>query len=187
MRSLFLALSIAGSVSVAHAGLPEGTVVKTAFGRTGFKLTPDGQEGVAILAHRENFNAHSFDVLSIYTTTSPFHGSQAELNIVPFFKGGKETLFLTVSGGADCLLHDFRLLSNPDGVPRLITAEREMGQSYADSETVSFDFYALKINAGGELGWPAFYFEKTGGKKSKGRYCDVGEAFKKELGLSDYR
>lgn len=150
------------------------------------KVTVGKHKIMVLHAHRENFNAHSFEVVSFYET-----GNQ--LNLIPLFSKGKdkdkgeenEEFSLTVGGGADCLLHDFRFVK-PDGKQpaRLIVAERDLGESYADEETVHFTYYDLVDNPDEDaMGKPALYFQAKKKTRSRQHYCDVNEAFDKELHL----
>ena len=93
-----------------------------------------GQKGIIISGHRENYNAHSFEVVSFYITLT-----SGELNIIPFDLNENEIFSLSVSGGADCLLHDFRLLRGNSKTPAtLIKADREFGGTYVNSALVTF-------------------------------------------------
>ncbi|WP_019360450.1 hypothetical protein [Pseudomonas asplenii] len=57
-------------------------------------------------AWRENYNAHGFDVVTFYSSNNDTWG------LVPIFDESRthEKLELTAGGGADCRLHDFRML-----------------------------------------------------------------------------
>lgn len=144
--------------------------------------------GMAVLAHRENFNAHGFDVLTIYQPLPAARGEPATWQIVPAFDERGEHLTFSASGGADCLLRDFRVLQ-PVGRSgaMLVVAERALGESYASPAPVTFRFYRLRRNDAGEVGRPRVYFEFDHAQASARPYCDVGEAFQQELGLKDYR
>jgi len=134
--------------------------------------------GTAVLAHRENFNAHGFDVLTVYL---------ADWQLISVFDSDKEALLLTAGGGADCMLHDFRLVRDRDGAVRLVVAERDFGDGYADTAPVRFKFYALRRNTAGDVGYPTAYFQLTGRSVAKKSYCDVGEAFMEDLHIGPYR
>jgi hypothetical protein len=91
---------------------------------------------------------------------------------------------LRVSGGADCRLHDFRLLKPIGSNPvRLILADRDPGSSYADVANVHFSYFELAKNDDGDPGWPSLYFKLKDTKVSSHQYCDVDEALDKELHL----
>ncbi len=137
------------------------------------------------IAHRENFNAHSFEVVTVYLRSGD---ASRGLDILGFWDKNHEDLTLTVSGGADCLLHDFRLLESVRGAaPMLVVADRRLLTSYANNEPVSFRFYVLKQNTDGLAGEPAYWFDLVETQTSKAAYCDVGAALSRELGLGDYR
>jgi hypothetical protein len=147
----------------------------------------DDESGMAVLARRENFNAHGFDVLTLYLKPAKTEGYGHEWQLLSVFDGGKEALTLTASGGADCLLQDFRLVRHGAGDVTLIVAERDLGSSYADAATVRFKFYALRRNSAGNVGYPLAYFELSNSSVAKKPYCDVGDAFQNELGIGPYR
>jgi hypothetical protein len=163
-----------------------GSLVKVKYGITKADLSGQGLNAMIVLARRENFNAHGFDVLTMYIEDSSV--DRFSWHIIPVFRDEKEELEITIGGGADCLLHDFRLLRNTQShSTQLIIARREMGESYIDEKNVMFEYYELKKNTEKEVGSPLYYFVKIGSIKSKKKYCDVGDAFKKELGLGGYR
>jgi hypothetical protein len=110
------------------------------------------------------------------------------LHLVPLFgsdKGNdKERDEVIANGGADCLLRDFRLVQdNGKASTRLIVAEREFGDSFVSPGTVHFTYYDLTENKDGLVGWPALYFKAVKTADSKQPYCDVNDAFDKELHL----
>lgn len=144
--------------------------------------------GMAVLAHRENFNAHSFDVLTIYQLVAGRPGGPVQWQIVPVMDERGEHLTLSASGGADCLLKDFRLLS-PSAAEgaRLILAERELGESFASPAPVSFRFYRLQRNGEGIAGSPHLFFAFDHEVQAAHPYCDVGEALQRELGVGPDR
>ena len=174
MKKLLVAfLSVASSLAFAA---PEVSSIKISNGVTQVDFVGDGVLDLIISGHRENFNAHSFEVISFYIPV------ENRWNIVPIFENGKEKSQISVSGGADCLLHDFRLLMGGSSNPAtLITADRDMGVSYIDQAKVVFTYYTLVHRE--EVGSPVYGFEKSGSKIAKVKYCDVGDAFKNELGI----
>ncbi|MFL6600464.1 MAG: carbapenem self-resistance protein CarG family protein [Steroidobacteraceae bacterium] len=158
------------------------------YGITKVQLTPDGVRGLLVRARRDNGNAHGFDVLSIYALAHSSEVRDAEFLVLPVWEVGKEgkekeRLELTVSGGADCKLQDFRFLVGPGSDLQLVTAQREFGTSYADAAQVTFTYFSLKHNSAAEIGRPLYYFESTTSSRAKKRYCDVNDAFKQELGF----
>lgn len=146
-----------------------------------------GHDVLIFRAWRENYNAHGFDVVALY-----MKGDRASVdaawNLLPVFgdfgDALKERYEVTVSGGADCVLNDFRLLRSSDGRSAiLIMAHRDLGASFADPAVVHFDYYTLAKNEDGTPGHPAFYFLFQKRTAAKASYCDVNEAFDKELHL----
>jgi hypothetical protein len=49
---------------------------------------------------------------------------------------------------------------------------------------VHFDYYELAQNEDGTPGWPEFYFRAKRTTTAHAQYCDVNDAFEKELHLS---
>ena len=144
-------------------------------------FTGDNVNDLVVVGHRENFNAHSFEVVTFFTNETVVRDKPKTWQIVPMFRGdGKELLQIMVSGGADCVLRDFRLL------PRsrtLILAERDLGSSFADTGLVTFTTFRLAENKDAEPGRPVFSFEEDVTIRSDHKYCDVGDAFQGELGI----
>lgn len=182
-----LLLAAASGLPVPSMSAPAPRPVKLHYGLNKIDLTGQGDPAVAVLSLRENFNAHSFTVLTMYLTPPPGARADAPWHVVPLFterKGQqeKEDLTLTTSGGADCELHGYRLLAAPGKPMRIIVADREFGDSFADTGPVRFDFYELKNNDEQAPGWPLWYFEFKKSVQARHKHCDVGEAFKTELG-----
>jgi hypothetical protein len=161
------------------------TVVRLHYGVNRVDFNNDGVEDLVVLARRENFNAHDFDVVTFYSNGP--RDRQGDLGIVSMFDKNKEELTLEVSGGADCLLHDFRLVKPKRGnQPLLIVAARTWSESFYEKNTVTFSYFKLERNSSGEPGRPALYFNLYEVRQAKARYCDVNEAFRSELGLENY-
>lgn len=169
-----LAVLSAGA-GLALAGRELSRVVPVANGMT--RVPFDGNDGYVIRSWRENYNAHGFDMIRFHFVDKANGG---QWSLVPLYgtpgkartKGtdDDEVDTLTVSGGADCLLQDFRLLKAGAVQPmRLIVATREMGDNYAASETVRFSDYVLTRNDDGTIGWPPFYFKLVKRTQSAGK------------------
>ncbi len=142
-----------------------------------------------IIARRDNFNAHSFEVTTIYATLKASGDEEPELKIIPIRREGQEdVLHLTTSGGADCVLQDFRLFADPGKHSAvLITATRKFGASFADEQLVTFEYFRLTRNAEGLPGSPALYFNFEKRWDSKKPFCDVNDAFRDELNIPSGR
>lgn len=147
-----------------------------------------GHKTTIVVAKRENYNAHSFSMATIYTQGPSDSPDEPAWNVVPVFnvdpKDQYERLYLLKGGGADCLLHDFRIFTSAHAATTwLIRAERDMKLSYADAEPVHFYVYRLKENKDGEIGRPPVYFEFDHRVDASKPYCDVDEAMASELGV----
>jgi hypothetical protein len=130
MRSTLLAHAVFyAACTVSYAATADAPVtVQLAYGVNKIDLGPGTSAAMAVLAHRENFNAHGFDVLTMYVKPPPVGPAPQDWQIVTVFDKDKESLSLAAGGGADCMLHDFRLLREPgQDQPILIVAERDMG------------------------------------------------------------
>ena len=66
-------------------------------------------------------------------------------------------------------------------------ADRKVGESFVEENTVTFKVYTLKQNTDEMPGLPSQYFALTETFTGKQRYCDVEKAFRSELGIGDYR
>jgi hypothetical protein len=171
-------------------------VVRLVYGVNAVGFGPAGTQGTVLLGWRENFNAHGFGVGTFYLKSPEGaipagfqHDGVLELVTVwDDVKGSKEALSVTTSGGADCVLHDFRLLvSNQHKPSLLVLADREMGETFTDEERVTFRTFTLKQNVEAMPGPPTYYFDLTDQRVATRKYCDVEKAFRNELGLGDYR
>jgi hypothetical protein len=158
------------------------------------ELSGDSKKDMVMVAHRENFNAHWYEATTIYILVPEKSYGPAAWNVVPVEpmeeeesedKLEGERLHFMTHGGADCLLKDFRLLRDP-AKKRIvvITAEREFGETFIDRQPVVFRYYELSQNTDGMPGSAEFYLKGYRKTVSKAPYCDVGEAFRKELGIA---
>lgn len=184
---VLLGLTLLGlpGLAAAQAGY---TLMPVHNGVTALKLR--GYDAIAVRAWRENFNAHSFDVVTFFVRDGAA-GRAQPWSLVPVFRhvenganSEQEQLHITTGGGADCLLHDFRLMLAPDGKPAmLILANREAGSSYAADSNVRFDYYVLTENIDGTPGHPKLSFRWQKSQPARKLYCDVNRAFDQELHL----
>jgi hypothetical protein len=155
-------------------------------GRNSFDLLGNGQSGEIIVSRRPNGNAHGYSIVLFQVLAPADGGSQPAWQVIPFFGGPHdantgEDLFGTVEG-ADCTLRDLRIIRRGRAKPiEVVTALRDFGTSFADSASVRFDFYELRANT--EWLGPTYLFHHTRFVRTKGTYCDVDDAFDRELGL----
>jgi hypothetical protein len=158
-------------------------------GRNAVDLLGTGGSGTIDVADRENYNAHGHHI-ALFQVNAPRYADDStsadEWQIVPFFgknMDADEEVFRTVEG-ADCILRDLRILRRTSGGPvTVVIAERALERSYADPAAVQFQFYELRTNAIGGIGHPSYYFERTRVVEAKRPYCDVDDAFDRELHL----
>ena len=184
----FLGLGLGTAAAPAAAAQPAPSVIPVDGGMTSLRLN-DGNTGkdkdiVALRARRDNFNAHGFDVVSFYLVGK--NGGKREFDIIPIFvegrKGRDELHEITVGGGADGNLDDFRVLAAQGKQPaRLVLAHRDFGDSYADPGIVHFTVYELTRNEMESPGEPGLYFLQKSKANSRQKYVDVNEAFDREL------
>jgi hypothetical protein len=168
------------------AQLDSYNIVRLHYGINRVDFNNDGREDLVLVARRGNFNAHSFDVVTFYSNDP--QNEEGHLGIVPMFdKEEKEELTLEVSGGADCVLHDFRLLKPKRGnQAMLIIAARKWSESFYEENTVTFSYFKLERNTLGTPGRPILYFSLSEVRQARAKHCDVNEAFRSELGLDNY-
>ncbi len=172
---------------MSRAESPSARLIKLGNGVNSVDFTGDGVPDLIVMGHRDNFNAHDFNVVSFYIYVDDKDMNVKEWDIVPVVTKKDEHLEVTVGGGADCILHDFRLLAGSGKTSAsLILADRELKNGYGESETVKFTYFSLETNSEGIPGFPRYYFEQSRVVKSKVKYCDVNEAFQKELGIGSY-
>jgi hypothetical protein len=176
------------TLSLTQAGVPAGAelvVLKNGINRV--DLGGNVIEAMVLLAHRDNFNAHSFERSTFLIRTRAAESDPNQWQIVPFenaesglhWKNDSE-----VSGGADCQLHTFRLFRvSKEHTIYVLIADRAPGTSLADSETVTFLYFKLIFNVDGLPGLPTAYFKLVQTETARKKYCDVNEAIKTELGL----
>jgi len=133
----------------------------------------------------ENYNAHGFHYFTFFVQYPDSEDGRTRWALVPFVTAERMDQGLSTSGGADCQLHDLRVLRPRTG-PRAVTilvADRDLGRSYADSERVVFSVYELQQNLAGTPGVPGIAFYRTRTIVARARYCDVNEAFAAELSV----
>ncbi len=170
-RWLATAAWLAGAASATAGEAPS----RPGNGVTPLDLLGDGTPAMTVVGRRENFNAHSFDVVSLFVRV----GNAWEL--VPLYDADTEHDSLTSSGGADCLLHDFRLLRpRPRAALDLVVADRDYGDSFVAVRPVTFRLYQLTKNVDSVPGWPTWHFQLRATRTSAKPYCDVGDAFDHE-------
>ncbi len=182
-RLLSLTPALTVKLAVASTSLPQLTS-----GVTAVDIIGDGSPAIVLLSHRENFNAHSFNLLTLYWIDRPSDGTAPIWQVIPIVSadGSPEQDSALRSGGADCVLQDFRIVNGNHGPAQLILAKRDFGNSFIDPGPVTFHFYELRDNKQGIPGFPKYYYEESRALRTKRSYCDVGDAFQKELNIGTY-
>lgn len=179
----------AGAYAAAGGNRAKVTILPLHNGRNRIDLLGTGEPGEIIVSRRDNGNAHGHSTVlfQVLTSTPSDDASSDRLwRVIPFFGGPNdsaigEELYRTFEG-ADCTLGDLRVIRRGTGRPvEVVTATRDLGASFADSAAVRFDFYELVGNT--EWLGPIFRFRHVRTVHAKGRYCDVDDAFARELGL----
>jgi hypothetical protein len=149
-------------------------------------LNGDGKKDMVISGYRGNISAHSFSIYSFYVYKKLDYGEiPPEWQIVSIGGGGGfagddiRKYAISTHQGADCVLRDIRLARFKKGASYyLVIADRPIGQSYTDSVNIKFMFYRLIYDEEESR----FIYEKVKEMDSRDKYCDVTEAFEKELG-----
>ncbi|MGI8432982.1 MAG: carbapenem self-resistance protein CarG family protein [Chthoniobacterales bacterium] len=151
------------------------------------ELGPGARAGMVVLAHRENFNAHSFEIATFYLRTARLDSDPATWQLIPFetkHAGSSYENDLLVSGGADCVLHTFRIFAGRKAeAARILVADRAPGESFADPRPVTFTWYELAWNPDGGAGQPTAFFRVTKTATTRQAYCDADQAIRDELQL----
>jgi hypothetical protein len=159
-------------------------------GLNAIDLLGDGHRGQVVVNRRENFNAHGFSsaLFQLRAFADPSDStSTVEWQAIPFFgpdhPADGADLFRTVDG-ADCRLSDLRVFRRGRGRSvEVVMAHRTFGASYTDYAAVRFEFYVLRTNGEGTAGVPAYYFQHVRTVRAQQRYCDVNDAFARELAM----
>lgn len=166
-------------------------VVSLHDGSNSVDLLGTGESAFVSVADRENFNAHGHHI-AVFEVRAGIYpgdaGSPVQWQVVPFFGGpsdfASDNEVFGTTEGADCTLRDLRIIR---GQPRrsvtVVIAQREFGRSYADSAPIVFHYFDLRVNSQGQIGYPSYYFLESHVVHSKRAYCDVDDAFDRELGL----
>jgi len=154
-------------------------------GPNSVQLKGEGPSDLVMRGWRENFNAHGFYYYTFYVQHPDSEDGRARWELVPFVTGSRFENGIATSQGADCILRDIRVLrpKQPPNPVIVVIADREMRGTYADSERVTFSIYELRKNTQGIPGEPGIEFHRTRTITARLRYCDVSDAFARELGI----
>lgn len=167
---------------------PPASVISLRNGENDVDLLGNGTKGEVFVARRSNYNAHGHSSVAFYLFgKSDLDDAKGMWQVVPFFGGPRQgdssRELIGTSEGADCTLSDIRLLRHERQPVEVVIATRELDKSYADPASVTFEYYTLTHNESGAVGWPTYYFKYSRTTRASRPYCDVNEAFERELGL----
>jgi carbapenem resistance CarG-like protein len=190
---LALSLALAGGIprqawsAQAPQGFSAWTIVPLRNGPNDIDIDGDGRADVVFVALRDNFNAHSYDLVTFYRRGND---DDPAWQLVPFEGLGMNSQpdgdSFRTHYGADCQLRGIAVLRKPASAGEPITVivgERDFGRSYADTARVTFVVYRIARNDDRVPGSPLLYFQPDRTIVAKSKYCDVNEAFANELGI----
>jgi len=180
------ARSTATPTPAAQAVVADGAVVLHN-GMNDVALLGDGTPGEVLVTWRGNYNAHGFSVATFAIRAGSDLDNNPIWQTLPFYGGphdgetGRE-IYRTAEG-ADCTLSDLRVVPHAGRPVEVVIASRPLGTSFADAAEVRFDYYRVVHNRDGVVGWPPTYFQFERTERARATYCDVNEAFNRELHL----
>jgi hypothetical protein len=180
-----LALGIHGDAWRAQAPQSFSTwaVLRLRNGPNAIDIDGDGRTDLVFVAWRETANAHAYEHVAFYRSTV----DEQKWQVVPFGTSGQaDSDVFRTHMGADCQLRGIAIVRRPAQNRQPVTAivaERDFGQSYADTASVKFTIYRLAHNDDGSPGLAPVYFQRDRTIEARSKYCDVNEAFASELGI----
>ncbi len=150
------------------------------YGITNIDLDGDGKNDLVVKGFVNNVSAHTMDYYTFYVMKENLEGKVIP-NLVKIKNDKDFDYSFSSSRGADCELSGVRIKKESKEIKgmQLIIARREFGETYVDSQKVTFSYYKLVYDED----WSLYIFEIYKSVVSKNSYCDVNDAFKKELGL----
>jgi hypothetical protein len=179
---LITAVWQASSISAANSPHLNAEVVRLSNGDNNIDIDGDGVLDNVLLAWRENFNAHSYDVLVFLRRTE---GKDHMWHIVPFFDsaGRQQANVLETIRGAECNKRAAVVVRQLEGPTKylVIVAQKQLdGEQESKFRYLRYD---LKRNTDGIVGWPELYWGLTTEQLGKSVYCDAEKALSAELSL----
>jgi hypothetical protein len=153
--------------------------------RNGMNLldpTGRGTRGMVMVARRPNYNAHGYSLVIFYAMGKNDASDREVWQLIPFDVPRDEDV--RTHEGADCAVRDVRVLRlRRSGPLQVVVGERTVLRSYTDAERVTFTVYGLRENQDQAAGEPLYRFERLRQIHPTRPYCDINEAFARELGL----
>lgn len=140
-----------------------------------FDLNRDNVNDMIISGYRNNSTGHSFSYYTFYIFQKDLIEDNFPWGIVEI--SGQEKYNICTNQGADGILSDIAFVKNNIGKYELVKADRDFGNSFADSGRVKFSYYSLKYDSLENR----YLYEIKFDKYSKLKYVDVHEAISQEL------
>lgn len=191
--ALIVIMAICGGAQGKQLSLPQNQLIQIPSGITSTDLTGDGVPDTILKIWRENFNAHSYFITQfIKGTIDPktltgsekikkdseggLSGSEAPEAIGVEKNSGAFEHELISSGGADCVMHDYRVFIKNKKI-FLVTGDIGLNEHFCSEDFVDFQIYKMAMNSEGVPGDTLFYFKPLKDFKSESKFSDVAAAF----------
>jgi hypothetical protein len=173
--ALFLILFVFLYISILSAQ----TIIDN--GITNIDVDGDGQKDLIVKGYVDNISPHSVDIYTFYILKYDSINNKNIYNLVKINFTKEEQYYVGTSRGADCDLLDIRIGKFDLNFKslQLIIGERESGVTYVDQMPVTFTYFHLNYDED----FNQYIYEPYKKVVSKNKYCNVQEAFEKELGL----
>jgi hypothetical protein len=185
-----LAPALAAASARAQAAERRLVVVQLYNGINVVDLLGGGSRGQIVVSRREHADGTGYST-ALFQVRAPADAgdstSAAAWQVLPFFgpdeRVGGDDLFRTVEAGG-CASADLRVVRIGAGRPvQVVVARRAPGATPAEPTAVRFEFYEMRTNAERTPATPRWFFQRVRGERSRERYCDVNDAFARELGV----
>jgi hypothetical protein len=188
------AAALAPAVSFAFANAQSAerrlVVVQLYNGFIVVDLLGGGSRGQIVVSRREHADGTGYSTALFQVRAAmdvADSTSATEWQVIPFFgpdeRVGGDDLFRSVEAGG-CASVDLRVVRIGVGRPvQVVVARRALGATETEPTAVRFDFYEVRGNVEHVPATPRWYFQRVRGERSRERYCDVNEAFARELGI----
>ncbi len=138
-------------------------------------LNGDSINDMVISGYRNNITAHSFSYYTFYIYQKNLSEDSLQWAIVEINE--QEKYHISSNQGAEEIITDIAFVKNSIGKYELVKADRDFGNSFADSGKVKFSYYALKYDSLESR----YRYEINSNNYSKLKYVDVHEAISQEL------
>lgn len=153
-------------------------------------LLGGGSRGQIVVSRREHADGTGYGT-ALFQVRAPVDvadsTSATEWQVIPFFgpdeRVGGDDLFHSVEAGG-CASADLRVVRvGRASAVQVVVARRALGATATEPTAVRFEFYEMRVNADRVPATPPWFFQRVRGERSRERYCDVNDAFARELGL----